>query len=78
MRLAFVSLAALTTAACAQRSELEPAIGQSLPPAPYGAMAKPDADALLEPPPQAVPDRSVSLRSRSEERADDPFDLPPE
>ena len=28
--------------------------------------------------PEAAPDRSVELRTRSEEREDDPFDLPPE
>lgn len=69
---------ALTLAGCAQRTGLEPAAGNSLPPAPYGAKSTPDADALLTPPPQAVPARTVELRSRSEERADDPFDLPPE
>lgn len=63
---------------CAQRSPLEPAAGASLPPAPFGAKSTPGADALLTPPPQAVPARTTELRSRSEERADDPFDLPPE
>jgi hypothetical protein len=29
-------------------------------------------------PPMAAPERSVELRSASEEREDDPFDLPPE
>ena len=28
--------------------------------------------------PEAAPARSVELRTRSEEREDDPFDLPPE
>ena len=65
-------------AGCAQRTPLEPVAGKSLPPAPYGAQSAPDADALLVPPPQAVPARTVELRSRSEEREDDPFDLPPE
>jgi hypothetical protein len=31
----------------------------------------------MTPPPQAAPERSVELRKRSEEREDDPFDLPP-
>lgn len=65
-------------AGCAQRTALEPPPGASLPVAPYGAKSTPEADALLVPPPQAVPARTVELRSRSEERADDPFDLPPE
>ncbi len=73
-----VSAAALALSGCAQMAALEPAPGASLPPAPYGAKSTPDADALLTPPPQAVPARTVELRSRSEERADDPFDLPPE
>ena len=68
----------LALAGCAQRTALEPAAGNSLPVAPYGAKSRPDADALLTPPPQAVPARNVELRSRSEDRADDPFDLPPE
>jgi predicted small lipoprotein YifL len=68
----------LALSACAQQGPLEPAVGNALPPAPYGAKSTPDADALLTPPPQAVPARTVELRSRSEERADDPFDLPPE
>ena len=65
-------------ASCGQKSDLEPVAGQSLPPAPYGAKAQPDAAALLEPDPKAAPERSVELRKRSEEREDDPFDLPPE
>ncbi|UVI40516.1 hypothetical protein [Qipengyuania spongiae] len=74
--------AGLTTlvmlAACGQKSELEPRTGASLPPAPYGAAVRPDAEALLDLPTLADPERSVELRRRSEEREDDPFDLPPE
>ena len=65
-------------ASCGQKADLEPLPGQTLPPAPYGAKAQPDAEALLEPDPHAAPERSVELRKRSEEREDDPFDLPPE
>ena len=65
-------------AACGQKADLEPRAGPTLPPAPYGAKAQPDAEALLEPDPKAAPERSVELRKRSEEREDDPFDLPPE
>jgi hypothetical protein len=68
----------LALAGCAQKSPLEPAAGGKLPVAAYGAKSTPNADALLTPPPQAAPARNVELRSRSEERADDPFDLPPE
>ena len=62
---------------CGSRTPLKPAPGAQLPVAPYGAAERPDADALLDPPQQAVPERSVELRKRSEEREDDPFDFPP-
>jgi hypothetical protein len=65
-------------AACGQKRELAPPPGEALPPAPYGADHQLSAEELLEPDPQAAPERSVELRRRSEEREDDPFDLPPE
>ena len=65
-------------AACGQTRELAPPPGEVLPPAPYGADHQLSAEELLEPDPQAAPERSVELRRRSEEREDDPFDLPPE
>ena len=78
IRIASFTLLALALAGCAQRAELRPAAGESLPPAPFGARTTPDAGALLEPPVLAVPTRTTELRSRSEEREDDPFDLPPQ
>ena len=78
MRWVILVVPALTLAACGQRADLVPPPGQSLPPAPYGADVQPDANQLLELDPQAAPERSVELRSESEEREDDPFDLPPE
>ena len=71
-------IALFALAACGQKAPLTPAPGNTLPVKPYGAEAQPDAEELLELPPQAAPDRSVELRTRSEEREDDPFDLPPE
>jgi hypothetical protein len=65
-------------AACGQTRELAPPPSEELPPAPYGADHQLSAEELLEPDPQAAPERSVELRRRSEEREDDPFDLPPE
>jgi len=65
-------------AACAQKKELTPVAGQALPPAPYGSDHQPSAAELIKPAPQAKPQRSVELRTRSEPREDDPFDLPPE
>ncbi|ALE17087.1 hypothetical protein AMC99_01798 [Altererythrobacter epoxidivorans] len=76
-KLAALSLAILI-AACGQKADLEPQAGQTLPPAPHGAEAPPDSEELLELPALAAPERSVELRRRSEEREDDPFDLPPE
>ncbi|QZH75349.1 MAG: hypothetical protein JY451_01600 [Erythrobacter sp.] len=69
---------ALLLSACAQRTPLQPVAPQALPPAPYGASEPLTADELLAIDPQAAPERSVELRRESEERADDPFDLPPE
>ena len=64
-------------AACGSRADLKPAAGHVLPVAPLGRAGQPTADELLVRPQQAAPTRSVELRTRSEERADDPFDLPP-
>ncbi|WP_422356887.1 LPS translocon maturation chaperone LptM [Qipengyuania flava] len=78
MRTAIALAALAMLAACGQKAALEPVAGNSLPPAPYGAEVQPTADELLALDPEAAPDRSVELRTRSEEREDDPFDLPPE
>ena len=77
MRALSVLILALAVAGCGQKADLRPITGKELPPAPYGREVRKTADALLEPPTQAVPERSVELRKRSEQRADDPFDLPP-
>ena len=73
---ALLALGALS--ACGQKGDLKPLPGRSLPVAPYGAEVQPDAEELLELDTLAAPERSVELRRRSEEREDDPFDLPPE
>ena len=78
MRLVPVLLATAALAGCGARADLKPQAGKALPVAPYGRSDRPTAEALVKPAPQAVPQRSVELRNRSEERADDPFDLPPE
>jgi len=77
MRRAAISLLILGLAGCGATAPLKPAAGQELPVAPYGVEQKPGAEALLKPVPQAAPERSVELRKRSEERTQDPFDLPP-
>ena len=68
----------LSLGACGQRTDLVPLAGKTLPPTPYGADTQPDSDELLTLETLAAPERSVELRRRSEEREDDPFDLPPE
>ncbi len=77
MRRVVLSVLVLGLAGCGASSALKPKAGQSLPVAPYGAEQRPTAEALLKPTPQAAPERSVELRKRSEERVQDPFDLPP-
>jgi len=67
----------LALSACGVRRDLKPAAGNTLPPAPYGREQPREPNALLAPHVQAAPTRQVELRQRSEERADDPFDLPP-
>jgi hypothetical protein len=76
-KLAALSAAALL-AGCGSQAPLTPPEGASLPVAPYGAPDKPTAEELLRRDALAAPERSVELRRRSEERQDDPFDLPPE
>jgi hypothetical protein len=73
-----VALMALALTACGSQQDLRPVAGQSLPPAPYARSEPLTAEELLELDPQAAPERNVELRRESEERADDPFDLPPE
>ena len=73
----FAGAVTLALAGCGQRAELKPAKGAALPPAPYGQETRPNAAALLKTPTIAIPERSVELRTKSEPRADDPFDLPP-
>ena len=77
-RAASLVLLALALAACGSQKDLEPVAGASLPPAPYGRTDPPTAAELLVQDPQAAPERNVELRRESEEREDDPFDLPPE
>jgi predicted small lipoprotein YifL len=67
----------LALAACGQRADLRPQAGKNLPVAPHGREDRPSAAQLTLSTPQAVPERSVELRKRSEERSLDPFDLPP-
>jgi len=76
-RLVLPAVLVLALSACGQRADLKPRAGQDLPPPPYGSESRSKAEALLQITPQAAPERSVELRKKSEERTDDPFDLPP-
>lgn len=78
MRVIFVCALAAALTACGSRAPLEPAAGANLPPPAYGTNENPSTEELLKLPTLAAPERSVELRRRSEEREDDPFDLPPE
>jgi len=69
--------AAVALSACGARHNLKPVAGKALPVAPYGAGEKPGSDDLLTPTSQERPGRNVELRTRSEPRTDDPYDLPP-
>lgn len=77
-RIVFALPLAVLLAGCGQMAPLEPPRGETMPPPAYGADAPPTSDDLLALDPQAAPERSVELRRESEEREDDPFDLPPE
>lgn len=64
-------------AACGQRKDLSLKPGMAPPPAPYGRAAALTPEEQLSAPTIAIPERNTELRTRSEERTDDPFDLPP-
>jgi hypothetical protein len=72
------TLGALALAGCGNKAELKLAPDQTPPPIPYGREVQPGADDLLKTPAQAAPARNVEPRRRSQDREDDPFDLPPE
>lgn len=71
------AVAVLALAGCGGKSELQPAPGQSLPPAPFAAEVQPTPSELITPSVQARPQRSDELLRRSEERREDRFNLPP-
>jgi predicted small lipoprotein YifL len=76
-RIGLIVLAASTLAGCGLREPLQPPPGASLPVAPAGVRTRPDAEALLIPPPITRPSRVDEIVRRSELREDDRFDLPP-
>ncbi|MDO9490263.1 MAG: hypothetical protein Q7J32_17970 [Sphingomonadaceae bacterium] len=72
-----VTVALIAVAGCGRKADLQPVDG-TLPPAPYGAASTPSVEAMLEPPPQAAPERVDDPIKRSEERREDRFELPPQ
>lgn len=78
MRTASLLIVSLALTACGARGPLVPVEGEVLPVAPHGEEERPTSAELMEAPTQGAPKRSVELRRRSEEREEDPFDLPPE
>ena len=74
----FALACGLLLAACGSQQDLKQVAGQPAPPTAYGRTDTLTANELIEPDPQAAPARSVELRRQSEEREDDPFDLPPQ
>ena len=70
--------AAALVAGCGVRAPLEPAPGEALPVAPETATRQPTSAELLERPAIARPARVDELITRSEEREEDRFDLPPQ
>lgn len=77
MRIALTGMLALALAGCGKQVALSPKPGMA--PVPKAAAASRTATAaeLMTPSTQARPQRNVDILSRSEARADDPFDLAP-
>jgi len=73
-----IAAAGLVLGACGVRAPLRPAPGESLPVAPATAERALTPEELLARPPIARPGRVDELLTRSEERDEDRFDLPPQ
>jgi predicted small lipoprotein YifL len=78
MRRALCLLTALLVlAGCGSRDPLRPRAAEDTPVKPAMAARAPTTQELLTPSPIARPERQDEGLSKSEERKDDPFDLPP-
>jgi hypothetical protein len=77
MRLSLLLPALALLAGCGNMEPLQPRTGQASPPKPAMAARAPTTEELLTPPTYARPARQDDGLRRSEERQDDPFDLPP-
>jgi predicted small lipoprotein YifL len=76
VRLTLLSALTLAAAACGSREPLVPPPGTVVP-KPAQAPAPPTTEEMLTKPDIAQPARQDDSLRRSEEREDDPFDLPP-
>ena len=77
MRVLIPLIALVGLAACGNMEPLQPKAGQGMPVKPAMAVRAATTDELLTPPANARPARQDDGLRRSEEREDDPFDLPP-
>jgi predicted small lipoprotein YifL len=78
MRALILPVLILSLAGCGQRGQLELPEGETPPPAPYGATTAPDAVDLTTATTQQRPSRSDEILRQSDERPNDPFQLPPQ
>ncbi len=77
MKRAILLAGTLLLAACGKEQNLHPPAGGSLPPKAATSPTAPTATDLLKQPAAERPTRSDELLTKSQPRADDPFDLPP-
>jgi predicted small lipoprotein YifL len=78
MRSLILPVLILSLAGCGQRGRLELPEGETPPPAPYGATTAPGPVDLTTATTQQRPSRSDEILRQSDERPNDPFQLPPQ
>lgn len=70
--------AAMLVSGCGRQEALRPKPGASMPPKAATVRVAPTPAELMTPPVEARPEREDELLTKSEERKDDYFSLPPE
>ena len=76
-RIVIVIAFAAALSACGSRTQLKPGPNMTAVPKAAASAAPETPEQLMAPTSQARPERTVDLRTRSEERQIDPFDTPP-
>lgn len=76
-RIMLLACMVLALSACGSRKALKARPGMDPAPVAYGADRAATPAEMVQPDRQARPDRSAEPLLRSQERPDDPFDLPP-